>query len=75
MSEERALRWAAKHMAEGQYADDCHWVVSGWAVHGLVHNRDACTCRQVPKTFAPFLTAKAMEARNPMTETPEQGER
>ncbi len=59
----RAIAWASKNMCAGQYADDCHWVRSGWAVHGMAHNANACTCRAVPKSYAPFLTASAIEAR------------
>jgi len=52
----RAIAWGVKNLREGQYADECRYVKSGWAVHGLPDRAQACLCRQVPKTYAPYLT-------------------
>lgn len=61
--ERKALDWAAKNMRDGQYADLCPYVRSNVAVWGLPDCPTACTCREVPRSYAPFLTAQAIETR------------
>lgn len=61
MSEEKALAWAEKNMRPDQYADECPYVASGWAIwqHWHGYEGDGCICKQVPASYAPFLVAKA----------------
>lgn len=51
-------------MEPGDHAGDCYYCRSGWAIYC---SDNACTCREVPKSYAPFLAAPShtQEGENP----------
>lgn len=51
---QQARAWAERHMEPGDHAGDCYYCRSGWAIYC---SDNACTCREVPKSYAPFLAA------------------
>src|SRR3546814_8313049 len=56
----KAEQWREAHMGSEQYADDCHFSPSGYAIWNPAANGLCahCTCRAVPKSYASHLAIR-----------------
>lgn len=54
-TQRKALEWAWRRMKAGDVVDDCHYVRSGVAIWFKGEFGPACTCIEVPRSYAKFL--------------------